>query len=178
MGDGKRLLQHAGRQAPGSPSTPARRPVVCQTRLSRQQQPRRLHSQPPGLFYCASLAPKLAEHSHDARDRGRTNTLIAGPPKSLGTRPPAESGSRLSRGAIAEIIDRHNSIRLHSALSFLRPVDYYRGNPEALLAERRRKLQAARELRKQENIKLRQRLIPWTVGQTLSYPRAPVVSFD
>jgi hypothetical protein len=40
-------------------------------------------------------------------------------------------------------------------------VDYYRGDPTTLLAERRRKLQEARELRKQENLKLRQRLIPW-----------------
>jgi transposase InsO family protein len=81
-----------------------------------------------------------------------------------------------ARGVIAGIIDRYNNVRLHSALSFLRPVDYYRGDPEALLAERRRKLQAARELRKQENIKLRQRLIPWTEAQTVSYPKAVVVS--
>ena len=77
---------------------------------------------------------------------------------------------------IAGIIDAYNRVRLHSALSFLRPVDYYRGDPEALLAERRRKLQAARELRKQENIKLRQRLVPWTEDQIVSYPRAASVS--
>jgi transposase InsO family protein len=63
---------------------------------------------------------------------------------------------------IGGIIHRYNFERLHSSLSYLRPVDYYRGDPEALLAQRRRKLQRARELRKQENIKLRQRLIPWT----------------
>lgn len=81
-----------------------------------------------------------------------------------------------ARTVIAGIIDRYNNIRLHSALSFLRPADYYRGDPEALLAERLRKLQAARELRKQENIKLRQRLIPWTEARTVSYLRAAVVS--
>jgi len=70
--------------------------------------------------------------------------------------------------AIAEIIRRYNHERLHSALSYLRPVDYYRGNPEALLAERRRKLQQARELRKQENLKLRQRLIPWTETENVA----------
>ena len=43
-----------------------------------------------------------------------------------------------------------NHRRLHSALNFLRPADYYRGNHEALLAQRRGKLQTARELRKQE----------------------------
>lgn len=62
---------------------------------------------------------------------------------------------------IARIIDRYNHERLHSALSFLCPVDWYRGNPAVLLAERRRKLQQARETRKQENLQLRQRLIPW-----------------
>ena len=70
----------------------------------------------------------------------------------------------------------HTKIRLHSALFFLRPADYYRGKPEALLAERRRKLQTARELRKQENIKLRQRLIPWVEDQTVSYSGAAIVS--
>lgn len=85
-------------------------------------------------------------------------------------------GYTQARSVIAEIIDRYNSVRLHSALSFLRPLDYYRGDPEALLAERRRKLQAARDLRKQENIKLRQRLIPWTEAQTVPYPKPAVVS--
>lgn len=81
-----------------------------------------------------------------------------------------------AKAVIGRIIASYNNVRLHSALSFLRPVDYYRGNPEALLAERRRKLQAARELRKQENIKLRQRLIPWTEDRTVSYPKTASVS--
>jgi len=74
------------------------------------------------------------------------------------------------------IIDEYNHVRLHSALQFLRPVDYYRGDPAALLAERRRKLRTARELRKQENIKLRQRLLPWTDVKTASYPKRRTVS--
>lgn len=61
------------------------------------------------------------------------------------------------------VIDHYNHRRLHSSLNFLRPVDYYRGNPAALLAERRRKLTTARQLRKQENVKLRQRLLPYPV---------------
>ena len=81
-----------------------------------------------------------------------------------------------AKAMIAAIIDAYNNVRLHSALSFLRPVDYYRGDPETLLAGRRRKLQAARELRKQENIKLRQRLIPWTEDRTVPYSRPAIVS--
>ncbi len=81
-----------------------------------------------------------------------------------------------AKAVIAGIIDAYNNVRLHSALSFLRPVDYYRGNPEALLAERRRKLQTARELRKQENIKLRQRLLPFVEDRTVPYSKAAIVS--
>ncbi len=77
---------------------------------------------------------------------------------------------------IAGIIEACNTIRLHSALSFLRPADYHRGDPETLLAERRRRLQAARELRQQENIKLRQRLIPWPDDKTSPYPERQIVS--
>jgi transposase InsO family protein len=81
-----------------------------------------------------------------------------------------------AKAVIEGIIDHYNHHRLHSSLSFLRPVDYYRGDPEALLAERRRKLQVARELRKQENLKLRQRLIPWPEARTVSYPERKAVS--
>ena len=63
--------------------------------------------------------------------------------------------------AVNRIIDHYNNERLHSALSFLRPVDWYRGTPPTLLAERRRKLETARSLRQQENLKLRQGLLPW-----------------
>jgi len=45
----------------------------------------------------------------------------------------------------------YNEERLHSALKYLRPVDYYRGNPEALLAERKRKLREAAARRKEVN---------------------------
>ncbi len=81
-----------------------------------------------------------------------------------------------ARTVIAGIIEAYNTIRLRSALSFLRPADYYRGDPETLLATRRRRLKVARELRKQENIKLRQRLIPWPDDKTTPYPKRQIVS--
>ncbi len=40
---------------------------------------------------------------------------------------------------------------MHSALKYLRPVNYYRGNPEALLAERKRKLREAAARRREVN---------------------------
>jgi len=71
-------------------------------------------------------------------------------------------------GRIDGLIDHYNHGRLHSSLSFLRPVDWYRGNPAGLLADRRRKLEQARSLRKQENLRLRQRLLPWTETQSVA----------
>jgi hypothetical protein len=75
-----------------------------------------------------------------------------------------------------EVVGISGTRRLHSALSFLRPVDYYRSDPEALLADRRRKLRVPRGLRKQENIRLRQRLLPWTEAETVTYSRRQTVS--
>lgn len=50
---------------------------------------------------------------------------------------------------IGKWVDYYNNERLHSGLNYLRPVDYYKGNPEALLAERKRKLDAARQRREE-----------------------------
>jgi len=47
--------------------------------------------------------------------------------------------------------------------------------PGRVPARRDRRLQEARELRKQENLKLRQRLIPWR-QEELRYSKRPVVS--
>jgi len=44
--------------------------------------------------------------------------------------------------------DYHNHRRPHTALKYLCPVDYYRGDPEARLAERERKLVEAVQSRK------------------------------
>lgn len=56
-----------------------------------------------------------------------------------------------ARDLLGRWVRYYNEERLHSALNYLRPVDYYRGNPEALLAERDRKLKAATAKRKEVN---------------------------
>jgi transposase InsO family protein len=87
-----------------------------------------------------------------------------------------EADVAAARTVIGGVIEHYNHHRLHSSLNYLRPVDYHEGDPETLLAERRRKLQAARELRKQENLKLRQRRLPFPAGETVTYSTRRVVS--
>jgi putative transposase len=63
---------------------------------------------------------------------------------------------------LARMVRWYNEERLHSALGFLRPVDYYHGEPAELYAVRRRKLAEARHRRREENIRLRQRTLPFS----------------
>ena len=65
-----------------------------------------------------------------------------------------------ARKIIGHVVRWYNTERLHSALHFLRPVDYYRGDPEKLLEERWEKLAKARHERKEENLRIRQRTLP------------------
>lgn len=58
--------------------------------------------------------------------------------------------------AIGRIIEWYNTERLHSSLGFLRPIDYYRGDPAVLHEARRKKLAAARHRRRERNLKLHQ----------------------
>lgn len=65
-----------------------------------------------------------------------------------------------ARDVMTRIIDWYNADRLHSALGYLRPIDYYRGDPDALKEARRRKMAEARHRRREQNLKLRQPTLP------------------
>lgn len=64
-----------------------------------------------------------------------------------------------AREALSGIVKWYNEERLHSALGYLRPGDYYRGCPADLLEARRKKLVAARHRRREENLQVRQRTL-------------------
>lgn len=64
----------------------------------------------------------------------------------------------------------YNEQRLHSALGFLRPIDYCRGIPEAMYAVRRQKLAEARHRRRDRNLPLRQPTLPFTTEEPVASP--------
>ena len=65
-----------------------------------------------------------------------------------------------ARDVITGIVKWYNEQRLHSALGYLRPIDYYRGDPAVLHEQRRRKMAEARHRRREKNLKLRQPTLP------------------
>jgi len=69
---------------------------------------------------------------------------------------------------IGRLVRWYNEERLHSALGFLRPVDYYRGKAEQMYALRRQKLAAARHRRRERNLQLRQPTLPFTSEETVA----------
>ena len=56
---------------------------------------------------------------------------------------------------ISRIIEYYNNNRRHSSLNYLTPIQYYRGNPEELLRIRESKIEKARILRRERNMKER-----------------------
>lgn len=66
-----------------------------------------------------------------------------------------------AQGVFRRIIRKYNEVRLHSALGYLRPMDYYRGNPEAQHEARRLKLAQARYRRREKNLELQQGTLPY-----------------
>lgn len=69
---------------------------------------------------------------------------------------------------LARLIRWYNEERLHSALGYLRPADYYSGDPERLQEVRRAKLRAARHSRKETNLRIRQRTFGFTTAEAVA----------
>jgi putative transposase len=69
---------------------------------------------------------------------------------------------------LARVVRWYNAERLHSALGYLPPEVYYRGDPAARYAERRRKLVEARHRRREKNLGLEQGTLPFVVGEKVA----------
>ncbi|MGH7657973.1 MAG: IS3 family transposase, partial [Gemmatimonadales bacterium] len=71
------------------------------------------------------------------------------------TRDALDSVELQNLGRARELIGRwvahYNTERLHAALNYLPPVEFHTGNPTARLAERRQKLEEARQQRRERN---------------------------
>jgi len=73
-----------------------------------------------------------------------------------------------AQAVLARLFRWDNVERLHSALGFLPPVEYYRGQPTERYEERRRNLAQAWHRRREENLQLRQRTLPWEPDETVA----------
>ena len=78
------------------------------------------------------------------------------------------TGRYQAEEVIGRIIRWYNDERLHSSLGFLRPIDYYRGEPAAMHEARRVKLAAARHRRREKNLELRQPTLPLEGGPSVA----------
>jgi len=75
-----------------------------------------------------------------------------------------------AQAVMTRLIRRYNEERLHSALGYLRPVDYYRGDPQAKYEARRQKLAQARHRRRESNLALEQGTLPYTAEAPVTNP--------
>jgi putative transposase len=73
-----------------------------------------------------------------------------------------------ARAVLAKMVAWYNGERLHSALGYLAPREFYAGNPEACFEERRQKLAAARQHRRSLNLGERQPTLPFPAKETVS----------
>lgn len=69
---------------------------------------------------------------------------------------------------MARLVKRYNEERLHSALGYLPPWEFYRGEPARRFEERRTKLSQARHRRRERNLHLRQGTLPLQGGEAVT----------
>jgi putative transposase len=75
-----------------------------------------------------------------------------------------------AEAVLSRIIRRYNEERLHSALGYLPPKDYYRGDPKEKYETRRRKLAQARHRRRERNLEIPQGTLPYSTGEPVANP--------
>ena len=75
-----------------------------------------------------------------------------------------------AQDVLAKVVKWYNEERLHSALGYLPPAVCYRGDPTERHAERRRKMAEARHRRKEQNLELKQRTIPYSAEEPVATP--------
>ena len=56
---------------------------------------------------------------------------------------------------MSAIINNYNNNRRHSSLNYLTPIQYYGGNPDGIIRIRESKIERARILRRERNMKER-----------------------
>jgi len=64
-------------------------------------------------------------------------------------RPKAPGSLDEARKIVAAFVEHYNTVRLHSAIGYVTPADKLAGNEKAIWTERDRRLEAAREIRRQ-----------------------------
>jgi transposase InsO family protein len=69
---------------------------------------------------------------------------------------------------MARLVKRYNEERLHRALGYLPPWEFYRGDPSRRFEERRTKLSQARHRRRERNLHLRQGTLPLEGGEAVT----------
>ena len=73
-----------------------------------------------------------------------------------------------AKRVLARVVRWYNEARLHSALGYLPPAIYYRGDPAARYAERRQKLVEARHRRRERNLGLEQGTLPLEAAEKVA----------
>jgi hypothetical protein len=69
---------------------------------------------------------------------------------------------------LAKLTRRYNHERLHSALGYLLPWEFYRGDPSRRFEEQRVKLSQARHRHREKNLELHQPTLPLENGEAVS----------
>ncbi len=73
-----------------------------------------------------------------------------------------------ARAVLGKMVSWYNGERLHSALGYLPPREFYEGNPKACFERRRQKLAAARQRRRLLNLGEAQPRLPFPAKETVS----------